>query len=501
MKTSDRHLCTTIWKGKLYAFTCMTFGLRDAPGEFQRRTEYVAGAIKRDLRIPVSEVYLDDFVQVCTDAEYDEVIATISNFGFVTGKKKCARPSTLQEVLGLEINTKDMIIRAPDNKIEAVTKMLAEFWTKEKSSTSSLARTLGMLVAIEPAVPHAMLLSRPMYDDLKDELVKCGRANSLSDITLDRHGNSDTTGATYKWLDTPLVPSKSGREAARLVAGLLGSHNGQSIKAKNAKVIVRTDASEKGIGGRAFIVGENGTATAVIEVTGAMPKEMLESSSTAREAYAFAYVCSRVPHELLKGSDIIGVVDNKGLTKRFWSGSKNALVNFSLTDLATFLLRIDAKVQRMLWTPRTNMEAEDGLSRRDEFADARLEVSRIWFESWSATAAPRPTIDAFASCDDAKLPRYASVDGTSGFMDGTSLPWSEEEVLWAFPPLSIVARSLRNWIRSPSRVAYWCLADVAWGQWHAILQRPDLASKTVARRVPVDGAMSSWKFVVIRVDK
>lgn len=46
LRKEDRHLCTTIWRGKLYAFTCMTFGLRDAPGEFQRRTEFAAGYIK-----------------------------------------------------------------------------------------------------------------------------------------------------------------------------------------------------------------------------------------------------------------------------------------------------------------------------------------------------------------------------------------------------------------------------------------------------------------------
>lgn len=57
MRKEDRHLCTTIWKGKLYAFTCMTFGPRDAPGEFQHRTEYAAGAIKRELRVALSEVY------------------------------------------------------------------------------------------------------------------------------------------------------------------------------------------------------------------------------------------------------------------------------------------------------------------------------------------------------------------------------------------------------------------------------------------------------------
>ena len=485
MRTKDRHLCTTIWRGKLYAFTCMTFGLRDAPGEFQRRTEYVAGAIKRDLRIPVSEVYLDDFMQICEDAQYEEILGRIAQFGFIMGKKKCARPVTMQEVLGLEIDTVAMQIRAPKAKVAALQLMLTDYATCSTTTTKALARTLGMLVAVEPAIPHAMLLSRPLYDDLKDVLVEGQELNDYSEVTIDRHGNFDSG---YAWRDIPMQPSIEGVAAARILAEKITSLNGQNIKIKNAKIVIRTDASERGIGRRIFVVGEQGEKTRAFSVSGPLPATLLEKSSIAREAHAFATTCELAPDDVIEGNDILGVVDNKGLTKRFWCGARDRLVNVEMTRLSLHLMKRGSRAQRMLWTPRVNMDAEDALSRRDEFVEPTLRVTEQWFAEWCARTEVKPTIDAFASRTDARLKRYVCVDGSSGYLDGASFPWGREEVPWAFPPLSIAARAMRNWIRSESTTSYWCLADVTWGQWHTLLSRPDIEARVIERRVPVAGA-------------
>lgn len=184
----------------------MTFCLRDAPSEFQRRTEYVAGAISRRLDIKFSEAYLDDFIQICTAEQYSDVLSIIAAFGHVMGVKKCAAPATEQEVLGLVINTRTMQLFALSEKVDVAASLLRDFARGKTTTTAELARILGILVSIEPAVPHLLLLARPLYDDLKDVLVSTSQFGPHDSIEVDRHGLMDSRPA-LEWKDVTFSPS------------------------------------------------------------------------------------------------------------------------------------------------------------------------------------------------------------------------------------------------------------------------------------------------------
>lgn len=57
--------------------------------------------------------------------------------------------------------------------------------------------------------------------------------------------------------------------------------------------------------------------TSIQPASSDLPPDMIGTSSMAREAFAFAYVCAKIDACRLKGKQIARVVDNKGLTKRF----------------------------------------------------------------------------------------------------------------------------------------------------------------------------------------
>lgn len=501
LRVADYHLCTTIWRGKLYAFTCMTFGLRDAPGEFQRRTEYAATYIKQKLNLRICEVYLDDFIQVCSREQYEAVVEMLGRFGFVMGRKKCEPPEKRREVLGLILDSGLMKIIAPQDKIDIVAALLRRYKSRERTTAHELSKILGILVHIEPAVPRLLLLTRPLYDDLKSSLVRRRHLGKDDELVIERHGLLDEGLRGDKWRRARIDKTKEGRQATLKIVNHIRIRNGQILTKAADNIVVRSDASARGLGGRIFFLNEQGEVVRIQPVAADLPPDMIGTPSMAREAFAFAYVCAQIHPRLLKGKQIAGVVDNKGLTKRFWIGSRNPLVNRCLMDLDKFLDKRGAALHRMVWTRRENITVEDGLSRKKEYVDEVVRTNRGWFAKWWAKQTLRPNADAFASKYDFVLTRYAAIDGTGFALDGASYRWQKEEVPWFFPPLTMIQRAIQNWLRSESQASYWCLPRVGWGAWHAIFARPDVIATWTADRPLTHGGRGKWKFAIVLVRK
>jgi len=158
MAKSCWHLAAIEWRGRIYCCTCETFGFRDAPGQFQRRTSCVAQAIKNELKRRVSEVYLDDFVQSDRRVDADKVIAIQLRHGLVVSRENCADPSTRTEVLGLEIDTKTMKLLISEKKSTKIRDDIEDVLREGKErDTLAVAQLLGRLVSVEPAVPYLLL--------------------------------------------------------------------------------------------------------------------------------------------------------------------------------------------------------------------------------------------------------------------------------------------------------------------------------------------------------
>lgn len=502
MKEQDRHLCAIIWRGKLYAFTCSSFGVRSSPEFFQAATSSVARRMDKELAVDSVDVYIDDFVEDVGRETEENIVNFISAFGFVMGKKKVLPASTEQDVLGLIIDTVKMGLYAPEKKLERVIKLLESLGKKPLDSVQ-LSGLLGLMVSLEPAIPMLLLFSRPLYDDLKDALCGVGAMSSNEDIpNLMREKDK----SNYVWSKCPVALSEESLDMATWLSQNIRRLNGQSLKRLVPSALSRSDASEKGFGGITVGLEKDGSVREPldkIEVAGSLPVHLLEASSLDREAYGFAETILALPDRIVRDAVLVGGNDNKGLVCRYWVGARSKFANRALIRMAIKLSEMGAVLQCMYWMPREYMGDVDGLSRKETPSLAVGQVKSSWFEEWSSqlVESEKPNVDAFATRSNAVLARFASLEGDGTYFDGVSAKWSAEDVPWCFPPVGIIKPSLKNWIASPSKLSYWCLPRLFEGAWWTSFRKSKLTDWESSREVEVINGERHWKYILVVMRK
>ena len=158
-----KYLCF-VWKGKVYQFRVLCFGLKNAPFTFVRLGEAVRSFLcQRGIRIII---YLDDilvlaptFEQCLRDAQF--VIDTLVKLGFYIKVEKCVfTPSQRFFFLGYLWDTLAMIALLPPEKLENI-KELCTLVLESKWVTVKLLQSLfGRILAARPAVPLTRARSR-----------------------------------------------------------------------------------------------------------------------------------------------------------------------------------------------------------------------------------------------------------------------------------------------------------------------------------------------------
>ena len=133
----DWMLLGMMWKGQLYVDKVLQFGLRSAPKIFNTLADALAYMI-RERGVDWLEHYLDDYVLVGlpgTDkCKRDLTVAleTCDEVGFPVAGEKTGWPATRMTLLGIEVDSKEMILRLPEEKLQKL-KLLVAGWRKRKS--------------------------------------------------------------------------------------------------------------------------------------------------------------------------------------------------------------------------------------------------------------------------------------------------------------------------------------------------------------------------------
>lgn len=533
MAEEYRHLISFVWCGCLMTFTVETFGWRDAPGAFQNHTAHVAHTIARSVDgIALSRVYLDDFIQVWklgARTDVNRVLEQQVKHGVVLGSKKCEAPSTSCEVLGIVIDTAAMRLFVPPIKkkryAECLSALLEEGMTSGQSSTSRVAGLLGRLVSVEPAMPHIMLLTRPLFDDLKAALLEANLIKRNTD--LPPLESAKEAQQHYGWLDARCAISASSVGALTYLQEIWDEVDGQSIEQPSATLLLASDASDTGGGGRVFRSDgrdpRQQLVSSIPEFEFAMPLTMADAqqSSTYRETLVHEKLLLSVPSELLRGATVESISDNRGFVHRHWMGSICPEVSEVLIRIVKHLRAHNATWAGARWLPREHLSVEDELSRRERVPTESLQVNIEWYDRFLRDRRARkcawPNVDAFATPENAVTVRHSRFvsanDGTPlrqdlsrtyvvaapcemHRVDGATQNWAADEVVWMFPPIALITRAVENWRASRSRVAYICVPSVSLSH-HWLRALRELAPPRVAQDVVVEGAPDDgWKFCV-----
>ena len=155
----DRPLLAVQWAGQTFFDTRLPFGLRSAPKIFSAVADALQWVFKKQ-GVTWVDHYLDDFITLgppetaTCQANLERMLSSCQRLGVPVAQGKCAGPTSVLVFLGFELDTEQMIIRLPQDKLKR-TLSLVQDWTEKKGCRKKeLESLLGHL-------QHAATVIRP----------------------------------------------------------------------------------------------------------------------------------------------------------------------------------------------------------------------------------------------------------------------------------------------------------------------------------------------------
>ena len=146
----------------------LCFGLRSAPNIFNSISDLI---VKIANARGASRIinYLDDFLVIANDAETckahrDIVTSTIELLGFLVAWNKVTEPSTVATFLGISIDTVNMELSLPLEKVDKLKNFLTTLLEKDAATKKELERVGGLVSHCSYVVRGGRTFSRRIFD-------------------------------------------------------------------------------------------------------------------------------------------------------------------------------------------------------------------------------------------------------------------------------------------------------------------------------------------------
>ncbi|XP_059352815.1 uncharacterized protein LOC132088282 [Daphnia carinata] len=155
-----------LWRGRVFQFSCLAFGLAPAPRVFTKLLKVVMAVLRREgIRLVV---YLDDILIMNASKEglrtdIERVVGLIQSLGFLLNwSKSVLKPTQILEYLALMVNSKRMSFALPAKKVLSVKAMCQAALDKNRISLREIASILGNFTWAIPSIPFAQSHYRSM---------------------------------------------------------------------------------------------------------------------------------------------------------------------------------------------------------------------------------------------------------------------------------------------------------------------------------------------------
>ena len=155
----DRPLLGVRWKGEFFYDLCLPFGLVSAPKIFTAVADALQWIFEKKGLSWVNH-YLDDFIMVeapesqeC-QANKEKMLAFCQQLGVSVVLEKCTDPAPVMVFLGFELDTINMVVRLPEEKLWCILAPVREWAGKKACKKRKLESLLGHL-------QHAATVVRP----------------------------------------------------------------------------------------------------------------------------------------------------------------------------------------------------------------------------------------------------------------------------------------------------------------------------------------------------
>lgn len=164
IKQKDRKFLRFEYRGELFEFTCLPFGLNVAPYVFTKLLKPVAAFLRK--RGFTSVFYLDDILVIARSygkcmKNITETVALLQELGFIINEKKSLMvPTQRCKYLGLIFDSKKMSIELPKEKVDRTVLLLNKISKTSYCSIREFAAFVGTLVSRCPALKYGMIYVR-----------------------------------------------------------------------------------------------------------------------------------------------------------------------------------------------------------------------------------------------------------------------------------------------------------------------------------------------------
>lgn len=420
----QKYLCFQ-WRGELWQFTCLCFGLASAPRIFTKVMKPIVATLRNMGHISAN--YIDDSLLIGDSKDecsknVEARCSLLESLGFVINEKKSHKhPAQVLEFLGFVINTIEMSVRLPARKASAVVEACTHLLNQQHPTIHLVAQVIGKLISCFPAVPLGPLYYRSL-EMAKDEALKANDGNFSCRMDLPRQSIPDLQW----WIENV-------------------STSFRKIYAPVHDVQIQTDASPSGWGAICLSMSDLCTH-------GGWTSEELEMHINCLELSAVFYALKAfLPH--LEGKVVLVQLDNTAAESyiNHMGGCKSKDLNDLARKLWAWCLQHDIWITAAHIPGKLNTDA-DYLSRSFN-ENLEWKLNEHVFQRVLLKLDIQPTIDMFASRINFQFRPFVSwhPDPEASSCDAFTISWANE-IAYCFPPFALIDRVLQKLEREQTTI-------------------------------------------------
>ena len=406
------------WTGKdgvkkYYIFKVLPFGLCTAGYIFTKVCRVLVKFWRKHGNKIV--LYIDDGIGAFESLEgckksSEFVRVSLAKAGFVANSEKSSwEPSQCRQWVGLEINTRDFLIKAKGKRIGKILTAIAELVRVGRVSARQVSSVAGQIVSTELVMgPITGLFTREMYKFIEGSPVWDNKTQVTDMVAKEfNFWSSNIEEFNVRHLHEARAP----------------------VSAK-----VNSDASAVAGGAVLRLDGE------YLEAHKNFSTDEINESSTWRELDTVRFAMAAFK-DRLSGRVVYWETDNKGVVSICRKGSPKTALQEMARQIYFSCRREDIKLD-VFWVPREENAIADELSKYVDHDD--WTTSFAFFRELDADWGPY-TIDRFASNKNTKTQRYNSLfwNPECEAVDSFTQDWSDENN-WLVPPVYLIARAIRH---------------------------------------------------------
>lgn len=413
IQSSHRKYLRFMFKGTLYEFTCLPFGLASAPFVFTKVMKPIINHIRT--RGVSCVIYLDDFLILGSTSDTCSrnicfIASLLISLGFIINwQKSVTSPSREFKFLGFIFNSNDMTMELPLVKRQKILDWIKFFKTHSTCKILKFAQFLGLLTSACPAIKYGWLYTKRLEREKFLALIRNSQNyNSIMCI-------SDAIIKEIYWWENHIYTSKN------------------DLRRDHFHLEIFTDASLSGWG--AFCQGESTCGRWTIE------ESNIHINILELKAIYFGLKCFARD---LSNCNILIRTDNS--TALAYVNKMGSVQHPQLNDLSRTIWKWCES--RNLWIFASYISSSENWqadrASRVLHAETEWSLNQHVFDNITQSFGS-PDIDLFASLANHKCNRYISWlrDPGSETIDAFTVSWKHLN-FYAFPPFSLVLRVLQK---------------------------------------------------------